>query len=74
MCECGHDLGAHLPDPNRPFAWPCRICGCTEYRSLAAREQIYRAQHMHGKGYADSYIAQVMGVSELKVRYLVEAL
>lgn len=31
-CECGHDLGIHIPDPNRPFAWPCRACECNTYR------------------------------------------
>lgn len=31
-CVCGHDLGAHPPDMNRPFAWPCRLCDCREYR------------------------------------------
>ena len=36
MCECGHDLGAHPPDPNRPFAWSCRICGCSEYREKSS--------------------------------------
>jgi hypothetical protein len=30
-CECGHPLSAHPPDPNRPFAWPCRICSCSAY-------------------------------------------
>lgn len=32
VCECGHDLGVHIPDPARPFAWPCRLCECREYR------------------------------------------
>lgn len=31
VCECGHDLGSHPPDPARPFAWPCRACPCDEY-------------------------------------------
>lgn len=31
-CICGHDLGQHPPDPQRPFAWPCRACGCSKYR------------------------------------------
>lgn len=32
VCTCGHDLGVHLPDMNLPFAWPCRLCDCREYR------------------------------------------
>lgn len=31
-CVCNHELGVHIPDPLRPFAWPCRLCGCREYR------------------------------------------
>jgi len=31
-CECGHQLGVHIPDPNRLFAWPCRVCECREYK------------------------------------------
>lgn len=30
-CKCGHNLGEHRPDPNRPFAWPCAVCDCDEY-------------------------------------------
>jgi hypothetical protein len=34
QCECGHDLGVHIPDPNRLFAWPCRICSCPAYKEV----------------------------------------
>jgi hypothetical protein len=34
VCKCGHDLGVHPPDPQRPFAWPCRLCECREYREV----------------------------------------
>lgn len=34
ICKnCGHELSAHPPDPNRLFAWPCRACDCDEYKS-----------------------------------------
>lgn len=32
MCECGHDLMQHPPDPARLFAWPCRVCPCNEFK------------------------------------------
>lgn len=34
VCECGHVLGSHPPDPRRPFAWPCRACSCSEYKEV----------------------------------------
>lgn len=40
-CICNHDLGRHPPDPQRPFAWPCRDCGCTTYREKADPWPIY---------------------------------
>lgn len=45
LCECGHDLGQHPPDPAHPFAWPCRACDCHEYRERA----VFATQ---GGGYA----------------------
>ena len=41
VCICGHDLGAHPPDMLKPFAWPCRMCGCTHYREHAGEWPIY---------------------------------
>lgn len=40
-CICGHDLGQHPPDMLRPFAWPCRACGCTTYREQIEESKIY---------------------------------
>lgn len=40
-CICGHDLGAHPPDAQRPFAWPCRVCQCTHYREHNSIWPIY---------------------------------
>jgi hypothetical protein len=40
-CICGHDLGAHPPDPQRPFAWPCRACACSRYREQVPESPIY---------------------------------
>lgn len=37
MCECGHQLGVHIPDPNRPFDWPCHLCPCREYKERINR-------------------------------------
>lgn len=34
VCACGHNLGAHPPDPDMPFAWPCRVCDCQEYKEI----------------------------------------
>lgn len=38
VCECGHNLGQHPPDPDRPFAWPCRACECNEYREVKVED------------------------------------
>lgn len=32
VCQCGHTLSQHPPHPDHPFAWPCRACGCSEYK------------------------------------------
>lgn len=40
-CICGHDLGAHPPDAQHPFAWPCRACGCTHYRENKSPWPVY---------------------------------
>jgi hypothetical protein len=40
-CICGHNLGQHPPDSQRPFAWPCRACGCTKYREHNSPWPIY---------------------------------
>lgn len=31
QCECGHDLSAHIPRPEKLFAWPCSVCECSVY-------------------------------------------
>lgn len=35
VCECGHELSAHIPRQDRPFAWPCATCGCDEYKEVS---------------------------------------
>jgi hypothetical protein len=34
---CGHSLAEHLPDPKRPFAWPCKMPGCACHAWLEPR-------------------------------------
>lgn len=46
VCECGHNLGQHPPDPNRPFAWPCRACECNEYREVKVVDQRLMFDHL----------------------------
>ena len=40
-CVCGHNLGQHPPDPNRPFSWPCRACDCQEFTDEPREEIVY---------------------------------
>lgn len=34
VCECGHELGVHIPRAERLFAWPCVQCECGEYKEV----------------------------------------
>jgi hypothetical protein len=47
-CICGHNLGQHPPDSQRPFSWPCRACNCTHYREVKSIWPVYILDNFDG--------------------------